>query len=71
VLFEDDAMAAGVQGEVARAAARPDGAYLLLCAPETGEYGDVLRSEIDRMSAVFTLKPVIRNRTAALFRIVP
>ncbi|MGO9607932.1 MAG: glycosyltransferase family 39 protein [Candidatus Binataceae bacterium] len=69
VLFDGDAMTPAVESALIANARKPGGAYLLLCAPESQDYADVLRSEVDKMNAAFALEPIIQNRTIALYRI--
>ena len=48
-----------------------DGAFLLLGSPESPEYAALLRDEVDKISGVFTMEPVMQNRKIALFKLTP
>jgi len=48
-----------------------DGAYLLLGAPESADYSTLLREEVDRLGAAFTLEPILQNRNVGLFKLNP
>jgi 4-amino-4-deoxy-L-arabinose transferase-like glycosyltransferase len=71
VLFADDAMAPAVVNVLNADARRADGAYLLLGAPESPDYATVLRDEVDKLGAAFTLEPLLQNRSVGLFKLVP
>lgn len=43
--------------------------YLLLAAPESQEYSDLLRGEIDQLQTKFTIKPVVQNTAIALYQL--
>ncbi len=46
------------------------GAYLLLCAPESSEYATVLKDEMAKLGAAFTMTPLFEDRSLALFRLI-
>jgi len=71
VLFGDDAMATAVVNGLNADARRADGAYLLLGAPESQDYATMLRDEVDKLDAAFTLQPLMQNRTVGFFKLVP
>jgi hypothetical protein len=43
--------------------------FLLLAAPESQQYADVLKTELDQLQSKFTLEPVAQNRVAQLYRL--
>jgi 4-amino-4-deoxy-L-arabinose transferase-like glycosyltransferase len=71
VLFADDVMATAVLNGLNADARSADGAYLLLGAPESGDYATLLRGEVDRLGAAFALEPLLQNRNVGLFKMTP
>ena len=71
VLFTDDSMTPAAESALTAGAHSPDGAYLLLGAPESPEYGSLLRDELDKIQTAFTVEPVMQNRSMALFKLTP
>jgi len=69
VLFADDVMTTAVVNGLNTDARSTDGAYLLLGAPESPDYATVLREEVDKLAAAFTLEPVLQNRNVGLFKL--
>jgi 4-amino-4-deoxy-L-arabinose transferase-like glycosyltransferase len=43
--------------------------FLLLAAPETPDYADLLKDEVGRLDARFALEPVVQTRVLALYRL--
>jgi len=43
--------------------------FLLIAAPESQGYADVLKGELDQLQSKFTVEPVAQNRVAALYRL--
>ncbi|HYL60901.1 MAG TPA: glycosyltransferase family 39 protein [Candidatus Acidoferrales bacterium] len=43
--------------------------FLLLAAPESQQYSDLLRGEIDQLQSKFTLKPIAQNAAVALYQL--
>ena len=43
--------------------------FLLIAAPESQQYADVLKTELDQLQSKFALEPVAQNRVAALYRL--
>ena len=43
--------------------------YLLIAAPESDEYADVLKTELDQLQEKFTVEPVSQNKAVALYRL--
>jgi hypothetical protein len=71
VLFADDLMATAVVNGLNADARSADGAYLLLGAPESGDYATLLREEVDKLGAGFALEPLLQNRNVGLFKMTP
>ena len=71
VLFGDDVMATAVVKGLNADARNADGAYLLLGAPESPDYANLLREQVDKISAAFALEPLLQNRNVGLFKLVP
>jgi len=71
VLFADDVMATARVNGLNADARSADGAYLLLGAPESADYSTLLREEVDRLGAAFTLEPILQNRNVGLFKLNP
>jgi 4-amino-4-deoxy-L-arabinose transferase-like glycosyltransferase len=69
VLFTDDSMMPAAASALATDARGRNGAFLLLGAPESPDYASVLREEVDKVGASFTLEPVMQNRSVALFKL--
>ena len=43
--------------------------FLLIAAPESQNYADVLKSELDQLQGKFTVEPVAQNQAVALYRL--
>jgi 4-amino-4-deoxy-L-arabinose transferase-like glycosyltransferase len=71
VLFADDVMATAVLKGLNADARSADGTYLLLGAPESGDYATLLREEVDKLGAAFALEPLLQNRNVGLFKMTP
>ena len=71
VVFADEVMAAAVVNGLNADARSADGAYLLLGAPQSGDYATLLREEVDKLGTAFMLEPVLQNRVVGLFKLVP
>jgi Dolichyl-phosphate-mannose-protein mannosyltransferase len=71
VVFDSESMSKPTADAVAAAARQTHAAYLLLCAPESSEYGAILKDEMDRLNTLFELAPVLQTGELALFRIKP
>ena len=44
--------------------------FVLLAAPESQDYADVLKSELDQLQQRFTIEPVSQNGAIALYRLM-
>ncbi len=45
--------------------------FLLIAAPETQDYADVLKGELDQLAAKFSVEMVQQNQAVALYRLTP
>jgi hypothetical protein len=43
--------------------------YLLIAAPESQNYAEVLKAELDQLQEKFTVEPVSQTRQVALYRL--
>ena len=43
--------------------------FLLLATPESQQYADVLKGELDKLQSKFTIEPIEQDRVAALYRL--
>ncbi len=70
-IFVGDSVSARAEKLLTAKARKSGGAYLLLCAPESSEYGTVLKDEMAKLGAAFTMTPLFEDRSLALFRLTP
>ncbi|MGC1676005.1 MAG: hypothetical protein WA740_00620, partial [Candidatus Binataceae bacterium] len=70
-IFVGDSIPPLAEKLLASKARSSGGAYMLLCAPESSEYGTVLKDEMAKLDAAFTMTPLFENRALALFRLTP
>jgi 4-amino-4-deoxy-L-arabinose transferase-like glycosyltransferase len=69
VAFDGDQMSAAVVDTLASALDAKTPVFLLIAAPESQQYADVLKSELDQLQAKFTIDPVSQNEAVALYRL--
>jgi hypothetical protein len=43
--------------------------FLLLAAPESQQYADVLKTELEQLQSKFVVDPIAQNRVAQLYRL--
>ena len=43
--------------------------FLLLAAPESQQYADVLKGELDQLQGKFAVEPVSQNEAVAVYRL--
>ena len=67
VVFDGSGMSAEADW-LASAIAENKPVFLILAAPESQQYADVLKSELDSLQSKFALEPLEQNRVAALYR---
>lgn len=70
-IFAGDSMSPQAEKLLTAKARSSAGAYLLLCAPESSEYGTVLKDEMAKLGAAFRMTPLFEDRALALFRLTP
>ena len=62
VVFDGEQMSASAADSLASAIDAKKPVFLLLAAPESQQYADVLKGELDQMQAKFAIEPVTQNR---------
>lgn len=70
-IFVGDTISPQAEKLLAAKARTSAGAYLLLCAPESSEYGAVLKEDMGKLGTAFTMTPLFEDRSLALFRLTP
>lgn len=70
-IFVGDSISPQAEKLLAAKARTSAGAYLLLCAPESSEYGAVLKEDMGKLGTAFTMTPLFEDRSLALFRLTP
>jgi hypothetical protein len=68
VVFDGAAMSAEADSLVSSIGAKTP-VFLLIAAPESQQYADVLKGELDNLQSKFGIEPVAQNRVAALYRL--
>jgi 4-amino-4-deoxy-L-arabinose transferase-like glycosyltransferase len=68
VVFDGAAMSAEADSLVSAIGAKTP-VFLLIAAPESQQYADVLKGELDGLQSKFGIEPVAQNRVAALYRL--
>ena len=68
VVFDGPAMSAEADS-LASAIGAKTPVFLLIAAPESQQYADVLKGELDNLQRKFGVEPVAQNRVAALYRL--
>ncbi len=69
VAFDGEPMSAVVADSLASAIDAKKPVYLLIAAPESQDYADVLKGELDQLQQKFTVKPELQNQSVALYRL--
>lgn len=69
VAFDGDQMSAAEADSLASALEAKTQVFLLIAAPESQQYADVLKSEFDQLQAKFTIDPISQNEAVALYRL--
>ena len=62
VVFDGEQMSASAADSIASAIDAKKPVFLILAAPESQQYADVLKGELDQMQAKFAIEPVIAER---------
>jgi hypothetical protein len=68
VAFDGDKMSAAAD-QLASAIAAKKAVYLIVAAPESQQYADVLKSELDQLQGRFAVEPVSQNEAVAVYRL--
>ena len=68
VVFDGEQMSAEADS-LASAISASTPVYLLIAAPESDDYADVLKSELDRLREKFVVEPELRTPALALYRL--
>lgn len=68
VVFDGDQMSPAAADSLASAIAKTP-VYLLIAAPESQDYADVLKSELDQLQGKFAFEPVSQNEAVAVYRL--
>ncbi|MGC2441738.1 hypothetical protein, partial [Candidatus Binatus sp.] len=69
VVFDREQMSASVADSIASAIDAKKPVFLILAAPESQQYADVLKGELDQMQAKFAIEPVSQNEAIAVYRL--
>ena len=69
VVFDGEQMSASVADSIASAIAAKKPAFLILAAPESQQYADVLKGELDQMQAKFAIEPISQDEAIAVYRL--
>ena len=69
VVFDGEQMSASVADSIASAIDAKKPVFLILAAPESQQYADVLKGELDQMQGKFAIEPVSQNEAIAVYRL--
>ena len=69
VVFDGEQMSASAADSIASAIDAKKPVFLILAAPESQQYADVLKGELDQMQAKFAIEPVTQNEAIAVYRL--
>ena len=69
VVFEGQQMSPAEADSLASAISAKTPVFLLLAAPESQPYSNLLRSELDQLQQRFTIQPQLQNEAVALYRL--
>jgi hypothetical protein len=69
VVFDGDKMSAEQADSIASAIQAKTPVFLLLAAPESQQYADVLKAELDQLQGKFTVEPEGQNEAVAVYRL--
>jgi Dolichyl-phosphate-mannose-protein mannosyltransferase len=69
VVFDGDQMSAAVADSLASAIDAKTPVFLLIAAPESQQYADVLKGELDALQGKFAIEPVSQNEAVAVYRL--
>jgi 4-amino-4-deoxy-L-arabinose transferase-like glycosyltransferase len=69
VVFDGDQMSATERDSLASTIGAKKPVYLLIAPPESPQYADVLKAELDQLQQKFTINPELHNDSIALYRL--
>jgi hypothetical protein len=69
VVFDGEQMSAAVADSIASAIDAKRPVFLILAAPESQQYADVLKGELDQLQGKFAIEPVSQNEAVAVYRV--
>jgi len=69
VVFEGDQMSAAVADSLASAIDAKKAVFLLIAAPESQQYADVLKTQLDQLQGKFVVKPGGADEALAVYRL--
>ncbi|MGC2278231.1 MAG: glycosyltransferase family 39 protein [Candidatus Binatus sp.] len=69
VVCDGEQMSASAADSIASAIDAKKPVFLILAAPESQQYADVLKGELDQMQAKFAIEPVTQNEAIAVYRL--
>ncbi len=69
VVFDGAALSDSTVNALAEVLKAREPVFLLLAAPETPDYADLLKDEVARMDAQFAIEPIVQSRALALYRV--
>jgi hypothetical protein len=69
VVFDGEQMSASVADSLVSTIGAKTPVYLLVAAPESDAYAEVLKTELDQLQQKFTIKPEFQNESIALYQL--
>jgi hypothetical protein len=69
VVFEGEQMSASAADSLGLAIDKKKPVFLILAAPESQQYADVLKGELDLLHGKFVVEPVSQNEAVAVYRL--
>jgi hypothetical protein len=69
VVFDGEQMSASEADSLVSAIGAKTPVYLLIAAPESDAYAEVLKTELDQLQQKFTIRPEFRNESVALYQL--
>ncbi len=69
VVFDGEQMSPAVADSLASAIDAKKPVFLLIAAPESQQYADVLKTELDQLQAKFAIEPVSQNDAVEVYRL--
>ena len=69
VVFDGEQLSPAEASSLASAVGGKTPVFVLLAAPESQDYADVLKSELDQLQQKFTVEPISQNEAVALYQL--